>query len=1173
AEKFESILETHLHKLIQDRLPPAFSDEIELNRSTRWFKGSPFRGLEAFDFEHAPIFFGRTQAIANIKDALVEQQVKGCAFLLVLGMSGGGKSSLVRAGVLPTLVQPGVIEGIGLWRWSIFRPSDTAGDLCEALATGILNQGALPELEQSGFDAVELTKLFREAPQRSVAPVRAALQRAAESTQAQEQLIGAPKTRLVLAIDQLEEIFTLERATAEERHLFMSAIDALTRSGLVWVIATMRSDFYPRCAELPQLVSLKEGSGQYDLIAPTLAEIGQMIRYPVRAAGLHFEIDIGTRMRLDDVLEEAASVNSRSLPLLEFTLDELFKRRTEEGLLTFAAYRSIGGLQGALALRAEEVFHGLSVEAQAVFPVLMRALVTLGVENDGTFTSRRVRLARVSTTPTLHSLVDSLVQARLLVTERSVEGEAVVSFAHEALFHAWPRLREWLAEDRDFLRTRARIEIAAVRWQQESKASDFLLPGGRPLAEAADLLARRRSDLHPELVDFIEKSIQANSLARQRELYFRNVPLAHSEWAANNVSRGLQLLAECPPALRGWEWYYVQRLCAGELLTIVAEDVVNGVSFSPDGSRIAAAVGDHRKGSSAVQIWDSDTGKEIFSFRVHSSPVSQLAFSKNGKCVASLSKEGGEVLFWNSDSGDVMFSIRKKGIRALAISPSGDTIAVAGESVREPDGKTRTEIALWKTSIGKEVAILSGVGSSLDALAFSPDGTRLAAGGGHLKKGEVTIWDLESRKELLSFVGHSSQVFAVAFSPDSQRVASGGYDNLVKVWNAQTGEQLFTLAGHNGTVSSVAFTPRGERIASGSWDHSLKVWDAFTGEEKFTLRGHNKWVSSVAFNADGGQIISGSRDKTVKLWDGSTGNQGVATMKEVDSVWITTLAFHPGGRRLAAAARIGEIVMVWRPSTGTPIGHFAGQNCVAYSPNGKRIAAGGTQQSSNVLIVWDTDNMKELLALRGHDGQVNAVAFSPNGDLVATASADATVRVWEANSGRGLMVLRGHTNAVSSLVFTPDGQYLVTASHDKTVRAWDVRAGSELRTFYGSNFPVLSLALSRDGLRVAAACGRYDEPGVIKVLNLSDGHEELTLAGHNDQVTGVAFSHDGRRIASSSFDQTIKFWDAGTGKELLMALRGHPREITAVCFSPDGHYLASADKDGTIKTWNATPLE
>jgi hypothetical protein len=517
-DKFETLLETHLRRLIQERLPKHAVGHTEGAAPIQWHRGSPFRGLEAFDVEHAPVFFGRTRAITGIKEALIRQAENGCAFVLVFGMSGCGKSSLVRAGVLPTITQPGVIDGIGLWRWGTLRPSDAPADLHLALAWALCGESALPELADQGLEPHELAALFRQAPERAAAAVQRSLARAAESVSAAEGLTRAPQARLAVLVDQLEEIFTLSSVDARAREGFIAAVTALARSGCVWVIATMRSDFYPLCADLPALAALKEGGGQYDVLPPSFAEIGQIIRCPARAAGLSFEANVATGEHLDERLHEAAARDPEALPLLQFTLDELFQQRSESGVLTIAAYERLGGLEGALARRAEEVFSALEPAVQAVLPGVLRGLVTVGQSGGDAAAARRTPIGSLATTPERRRLLDAFIEARLLVTDRADDGEPVVRVAHEALLRRWPRVQEWLEEDRAFLRTRERVAAQAHRWQEEARNGDFLLAEGKPLADAQDLLARRRDDLDASLVEYTETSWRAVVRTRQRRL-------------------------------------------------------------------------------------------------------------------------------------------------------------------------------------------------------------------------------------------------------------------------------------------------------------------------------------------------------------------------------------------------------------------------------------------------------------------------------------------------------------------------------------------------------------------------------------------------------------------------------------------------------------------------------
>ncbi len=494
---FENLLENHLHRLIDRQIPGSLSSSSEARAV--WKKGSPFRGLEAFEFEHAPVFFGRTRAVSDILQALRNQAADGRSFVLVLGMSGGGKSSVVRAGVLPMLTRPGVIEGVGRWRRAVFRPTDARGDLFTGLAKALLHEHALPSLDEDSDGPEELAQVLGDSPQAAMSMIKNALSR--------EKLAdgGSANARLALVIDQMEEMYTQEEILPEQRRAFVDVMDALTRCGRVWVICTLRSDFYPRLANLPKLVALKDGNGQYDLMAPTASEIGQMIRLPTRAAGLRFEEDPASSERLDDMLRDAAAEHPEVLPLLQFTLEELYQRRTEDGLLTLAAYHELGGVVGSLAQRAETVFKDLPDDVEAELPKVLNALVS--VAHDGHETIGRKRAPwSVASTGKSRELIETFVRNRLFVTELAGDGSVVVTVAHEALLWYWPRVTDWIAQNRENLRVRSRIAAAAERWKADDRPSDLLLPAGKPLVEAEALL-EQDLELNEDEASFINASV------------------------------------------------------------------------------------------------------------------------------------------------------------------------------------------------------------------------------------------------------------------------------------------------------------------------------------------------------------------------------------------------------------------------------------------------------------------------------------------------------------------------------------------------------------------------------------------------------------------------------------------------------------------------------------------
>lgn len=507
-DHFEELLEQHLRKLILRRLPPEVEAPSPAPARLGWTAGSPFRGLQVFEAAHAPVFFGRTRAVSEVLDALRRQAMAGRTFVLILGMSGCGKSSLARAGVIPMLTQPGVIEGVGLWRQALLRPSSAGANLHLGLAEALLRPEALPEIKENGVDSQALAEVLATTPKAALPLIHSAL----SATRAKKS--GAGEARLVLLVDQLEELFSLPGVEAAQAGGFVETLDVLARGGDLWVLATLRSDFYPRCQQVPALVNLKSGDGQYDLLPPTPAEIGQIIRQPALAAGLRFEEEPERGERLEDLLRDAAVANPGILPLLEFTLEELYQRRREGGVLTLEAYRDLGGVEGALARRAEEIFSGLEPAVQAAFPRVMRALVHVIESGDTGATSRRAPLAAFEDSLESQHLVQAFIDARLLVTDLADDGSAIVGIAHEALLDHWPRLAAWIEENREHLRQRARLSVAARRWEEEERRPDLLLPPGKPLAEGRDLLRQSRAELNAREIRFVDAS--ARKAGRQK---------------------------------------------------------------------------------------------------------------------------------------------------------------------------------------------------------------------------------------------------------------------------------------------------------------------------------------------------------------------------------------------------------------------------------------------------------------------------------------------------------------------------------------------------------------------------------------------------------------------------------------------------------------------------------
>jgi len=467
AAEFEELVELHLHKLVRELVPEGAA--AAPLAAAAWAFGSPFRGLRSFELEHAPLFFGRTAATTAAVEKLQDQSRKGSPFLLLLGMSGGGKSSLAQAGVLHMIMQPGVVDGVASWGWAVFRPGDGRGDLLLVLAHALCTSNALPELG----DAALLASKLRSDANAGIAAIAATLDARRDGP-----------VHVALVIDQLEEMFSDPAVDADERSAFVHVLQAMLADGRVWIIATLRSDFYARCVELPELVAMKEG-GQFDVQPPGVTEVSQMIRMPAAAAGLRYQHDAQTGEHLDERLRDAMADRPSALPLLQFTLEELYRRRSGDGVLTFAAYEEMGRLEGALAHRADSVYAEQPAQVQEALPRVLGPLVTVSDDEDA-FGRRHAALDAFPDAES-RQLVQALVDARLLVSDLASDGTVQVAVAHEALIRHWPRAVQWLEANRELLRIRERVRTAAQRWSSEERRSDFLLSPGKPLAEATVL--------------------------------------------------------------------------------------------------------------------------------------------------------------------------------------------------------------------------------------------------------------------------------------------------------------------------------------------------------------------------------------------------------------------------------------------------------------------------------------------------------------------------------------------------------------------------------------------------------------------------------------------------------------------------------------------------------------
>jgi len=644
------------------------------------------------------------------------------------------------------------------------------------------------------------------------------------------------------------------------------------------------------------------------------------------------------------------------------------------------------------------------------------------------------------------------------------------------------------------------------------------------------------------------------------ETYYSQITRARAKLDQDAPEQAEELLDQCLPELRHWEWGRLKLLCNPQCRVLTGHrDRVKCVAFSPDGARLASASCDE-----SIKIWDVATGREIATLKGHTLWVNSLAYSADGKRMVSGAGERikpGEVILWDMDK---LSRIRRVSGNALpvlsvAISPDGKRIAAGGGAY----GKG-AELRLWDAETGEQMFTLEGHSDPVTSIAFDPTGRFLATGGADKL---VIVWDAKTGRCVKTLEGHADRVTCVAFSPDGRRIASASHDETIRLWDAKTGQAERTLKGHSKAVWSVAFNPTGDRLASGSHDETVKIWNAATGRELLTLKGKEGVAYSVAWNSKKpDQVASGHAKKSIILWDNIGARRFRVLQGHTDKV--TSVAFSPDGK-LAASGSEDRTVRLWDAKTGRCVktleGHAGPVTAVAFDPQGRRIVSASHDHTARI---WDVASGKELVALTGHRETVTAAVFRADGEQVATGSADHTARIWDPDDGVELRLFEGHRRPVTCVTFIGEGRRLASGSADSTVKIWDIETGKEAKLLEADS-GVCTLACSSDGLLLAVGTTKR----VATIWSTRTWWQTRSLAGHSARVSALAFSPDNLRIATASYDNTAKIWDTRTGRELI-TLKGHVGSLSSVAWqSPDGRLIATASWDHTIILWNAMPWQ
>jgi WD40 repeat protein len=1036
----------------------------------------PYPGLASFGREQAQWFFGRDELTSDLITRLDARLSTG-GVQVVVAPSGAGKSSLLHAGLLPQL-DSDALPGSSRWPTMVLTP--TARPLA-ALATQVAGL--------TGADPATLAQELVVNSTRTGAVLR-------------EALCGClggddPKARVVVVVDQFEELFTL-CTDDQHRRTFIELLSQLASPqsdsnadtqpvGLV--VVGIRADFYTACVNYPYLrTALQDNPLVVGPMSDT--ELRAAILYPAHDVGLDVEPGL-LELLLRDLGHTAttASAEGRAgyeagrLPLLAHALRVTWQQRHGH-TLTVEGYQTAGGIHRAVATTAEAVFTGVDHTGQHAARTLFLRLIKIG---DGTKDTRR-RLARTDlllglNPDTVVPVLDTFTQARLLTQDQDT-----VEITHEALLHAWPRLRQWIDTDRAGNLIRQQLDEAATVWDRDGRDTAGLYRGNRLEAARTWATSRpRESDLSPAASAFLA----ASTHQERRAVRLRRTMLV--------VLAVLALLASGAAVVA----FHQQRIAFHQQQIATVRQLItqaDAVRETDPRTALLLGIAAERLGpggeAQASLVNTLTTTRYAGTLLDRTSPVSSVAFSPDGRTVAA-GDSTGTVIVWN-----------------LA-DPARPRHALAAHT------------------------------GSVSSVAFSPDGRTLATGS---FDGRVIVWDLADLTRPRQFLAAGAgSVFSVAFSPDGRTVAAGDSDGTVIVWDLADPARPRQLGsphtGRAASVFSVAFSPDGHTLATANDDGTALLWDlADSTRPQRSLAGHSSSVNSVAFAPDGRTLATASDDGTALMWDLTdlTRPQRLRPTPSARTSKVTAVAFAPNGRILATASDDGT-ALLWdltdltRPQPLRPAltSHTGRVTAVAFAPDGRTLAIAG---SDATVVLWDLTARSQPQRLgqplTGQPSSVDSVRFAPDGRTLTTTSSDGTVIVRDLTNTDRPRLTQSHTrtsHVVDSLAVAPDGRTLVTAGANGSVILWDLTDRTQPRPLgqplSGHRSLVTAAAFSADGRTLVTA---GDEGSVI-LWDLTDRTQPRPLGqpltGHAGSATAVALTPDGNTLAAGGSDATVILWN------------------------------------------------
>ena len=1105
----------------------------------------PYKGLNYFDESDADLFVGRESLTASLTERVLfitsSEFPYKARFLAVIGASGSGKSSLVRAGLIPALRWHK-----GSSDWQIYVLTPTAHPL-ESLAVSLIDKS------DSVLAATSLMDDLLHDPRSLQVFTRRKLQL-------------EDNNYLLLVVDQFEELFALCHAEEERVAFIRNLLGAASESdGHILVVITLRADFYAYCANYNELREALSVNQEY-IGTMSDEELRRAIEEPARRG--RWELEPG----LVDLLSHDVGHEPGALPLLSHAMLETWQRRRGR-TMTLGGYTSSGGVRGAIAETAETLFiDQFTNEQRTIARRIFLRLTEFSEETSTGDTRRRATFSELILKPEeahlTQTVLKALADARLIITS-----EDSAEVAHEALIREWPTLRGWLEENRESLRLHRQWTEAAQEWLKSGNSSDLLYRGAR-LAQAQEWALRHPDEMNELERHFLSASVELSEYEIKEREAQRQRELESAQTLADTQRQRAEEQVLHARKLKRRAIYLAGAFVMAAMMALAAlflgrqAQVASRISTSRElaaASVTSLEVDPERSILLAMEALDVSytvEAEDALHRAVQASrvklvvPVHEygtavtVALHPGGKQFVTASAEG-TVKTWEAATGEQL--LRLSGIYA-AYSPEGKQLAVV-----IPNGT----VNLFDSATGKELPF-SGQIDATFRVAFSPDGTRLVT---VASNNTPKIWDSKTGKEMVSFTGHTDLVSSAVFNPAGTRLLTTSDDHTARVWDAATGEQLLVLANHPEWVVGATYSPNGQQIATLSGNDAY-IWNADSGERLLTLAGHKDLIYAVAFSPDGTRLATGSLDRRIIVWDVNTGKE--LFMLSGHTGAIVNVVFDQNGQFLLSSSNDGT-VRRWdiRPSRELlTVSRENSTGQIAFNRDSNHLA---DSEGTGIVKIWDVNSGEELLTLANPESQLNDIVLDQKGKYLFTAGQDGNIRIWDAITGAELAVKSAHTSSLNGIAISMDGKRLATAGQDYKAKIWDISSGkignTPLLTLESTGI-VFSVAFNPAGTRLATG----NQDGTASVWDTTTGKELQILRGHGDYITAIVFSPDGARIATSSSDSTARVWNVATGEEQF-AFPSHTGAVTSIAYSPDGRRIASGSQDGTAKLWDASTGE